>query len=150
MQPGEILEFYRDLTSHSGFELETAGVLREGRKFWALARTGQSTTLKGRDKVDGRERVLIAATLNQTRWRLVGVAYLDELLVLHTAFVHILTVVLICALLLSLAVATMMSYRLMRPIRHVADAIGRVESGKSFRGDPGNGISGSTRHFRVL
>jgi len=49
VQPGEILEFYRDLTSHSGFELETAGVLREGRKFWALARTGQSTTLKGRD-----------------------------------------------------------------------------------------------------
>ena len=53
VQPGEILEFYRDLTACSGFELETAGVLREGRKFWALARTGQSTTLKGRDKVDG-------------------------------------------------------------------------------------------------
>nr|WP_254200734.1 DUF932 domain-containing protein [Lysobacter sp. MMG2] len=53
VQPGEILEFYRDLTTHSGFELETAGVLREGRKFWALARTGQSTVLKGRDRVDG-------------------------------------------------------------------------------------------------
>ncbi|MGH8074896.1 MAG: DUF932 domain-containing protein [Lysobacter sp.] len=53
VQPGQILEFYRDLTASSGFELETAGVLREGRKFWALARTGQSTTLKGRDKVDG-------------------------------------------------------------------------------------------------
>lgn len=53
VQPGEILEFYRDLTAHSGFELETAGVLREGRKFWALAKTGQSTSLKGRDRVDG-------------------------------------------------------------------------------------------------
>ena len=53
VQPGEILEFYRDLTACNGFELETAGVLRKGRKFWALARTGQSTTLKGRDKVDG-------------------------------------------------------------------------------------------------
>ena len=53
VQPGEILEFYRDLTACNGFELETAGVLHEGRKFWALARTGQSTTLKGRDKVDG-------------------------------------------------------------------------------------------------
>ncbi|MDR0184253.1 DUF932 domain-containing protein [Lysobacter arvi] len=53
VQPGEILEFYRDLTANNGFELETAGVLREGRKFWALARTGQSTTLKGRDKVEG-------------------------------------------------------------------------------------------------
>ena len=95
---------------------------------------------QGRDKVDGRERVLIAATLNQTRWRLVGVAYLDELLVLHTAFVHILTVVLICALLLSLAVATMMSYRLMLPIRHVADAIGRVESGNLSEGVPETGF----------
>lgn len=53
VQPGQILEFYRDLTACNGFELETAGVLREGRKFWALARTGQSTSLKGRDKVDG-------------------------------------------------------------------------------------------------
>jgi phage/plasmid-like protein (TIGR03299 family) len=53
VQPGEILEFYRDLTACNGFELETAGVLREGRKFWALAKTGQSTTLKSRDRVDG-------------------------------------------------------------------------------------------------
>ena len=53
VQPGEILEFYRDLTEVGGFELETAGVLREGRKFWALAKTGQSMTLKGRDRVDG-------------------------------------------------------------------------------------------------
>jgi len=53
VQPGKILEFYRDLTACNGFELETAGVLREGRKFWALAKTGQSATLKGRDRVDG-------------------------------------------------------------------------------------------------
>ena len=53
VQPGEILEFYRDLTEIGGFELETAGVLREGRKFWALARTGHSVSLKGRDRVDG-------------------------------------------------------------------------------------------------
>lgn len=53
VQPEEVLEFYRDLTEYSGFELETAGVLKEGRKFWALARTGQTTTLKGKDQVNG-------------------------------------------------------------------------------------------------
>ena len=53
VQPEDVLEFYRDLTEDAGFELETAGVLREGRKFWALARTGQSTTLKGKDQVNG-------------------------------------------------------------------------------------------------
>ena len=53
VQPREILEFYRDLTEVGGFELETAGVLRHGRKFWALAKTGQSALLKGKDKIGG-------------------------------------------------------------------------------------------------
>ncbi|PYC19973.1 hypothetical protein DMO17_18870, partial [Aquipseudomonas alcaligenes] len=53
VQPREVLEFYRDLTEVSGYELETAGVLKGGRKFWALARTGQGTALKGNDQVNG-------------------------------------------------------------------------------------------------
>ena len=53
VQPKAVLEFYRDLTEVSGFELETAGVLKEGRKFWALARTGKSMALKGNDVVNG-------------------------------------------------------------------------------------------------
>jgi phage/plasmid-like protein (TIGR03299 family) len=53
VQPAEVLEFYRDLTEVGGYQLETAGVLKEGRKFWALARTGQAMTLKGNDMVNG-------------------------------------------------------------------------------------------------
>ncbi|MEG0486777.1 MAG: DUF932 domain-containing protein [Acinetobacter sp.] len=53
VQPREILEFYRDLTEQSGFELETAGVLKGGKKFWALARTGQTSMLKGKDVSNG-------------------------------------------------------------------------------------------------
>jgi len=53
VQPREILEFYRDLTEISGFELETAGVLKFGRKIWALAKTNQSATLKGNDTING-------------------------------------------------------------------------------------------------
>lgn len=53
VQPREVLEFYRDLTEFSGYELETAGVLKGGRKFWALARTCQAVTLKGNDQVNG-------------------------------------------------------------------------------------------------
>lgn len=52
VQPKEVLEFYRDLVAVGGFELETAGVLKGGRKLWALAKTGQSTMLKGGDKVN--------------------------------------------------------------------------------------------------
>lgn len=53
VQPSEILEFYRDLTEVGGFELETAGVLKFGKKLWALAKTGQTGSLKGKDRVDG-------------------------------------------------------------------------------------------------
>ena len=51
VQPREVLEFYRDLVEVGGFELETTGVLKEGKKLWALARTGQEAMLKGGDKV---------------------------------------------------------------------------------------------------
>lgn len=64
VQPMEILEFYRDLTEQSGFELETAGVLKGGKKFWALARTGQSTVLKGKDVSNGY--ILLATACDGT------------------------------------------------------------------------------------
>lgn len=64
VQPSEILEFYRDLTEVSGFELETAGILKGGRKIWALARTGQSSTLKGNDVTNAY--VLLATACDGT------------------------------------------------------------------------------------
>lgn len=53
VQPREMLEFYRDLTEAADFELETAGVLKGGRKLWALARTGREAVLPGQDRVKG-------------------------------------------------------------------------------------------------
>lgn len=64
VQPREVLEFYRDLTEVSGFELETAGVLKAGRKFWALAKTGKETVLKGNDSVKGY--ILLATSCDGT------------------------------------------------------------------------------------
>jgi phage/plasmid-like protein (TIGR03299 family) len=49
VQPIEIMEFFRDLTKEQGFELETAGVLFGGAKYWALARTGNEVTIAGND-----------------------------------------------------------------------------------------------------
>lgn len=64
VQPREILEFYRDLTEKSDFELETAGVLKGGKKLWALARTGQSASIKGNDVTNGY--VLLATACDGT------------------------------------------------------------------------------------
>ena len=64
VQPMEILDFYKDLTEQSGFELETAGVLKGGKKFWALAKTGQSAELKGKDVSNGY--ILLATACDGT------------------------------------------------------------------------------------
>ena len=49
VQPIEVLEFFRDLVEDQGFELETAGVLFGGAKYWALARTGNSFKIGDND-----------------------------------------------------------------------------------------------------
>lgn len=64
VQPQEILHFYKDLTEQSGFELETAGVLKGGKKFWALAKTGQTNALKGKDVSNGY--ILLATACDGT------------------------------------------------------------------------------------
>lgn len=40
VQPEKVLHFFADLVEDYGFKMETAGSLREGRRIWALARTG--------------------------------------------------------------------------------------------------------------
>lgn len=64
VQPKEVLEFYRDLVEVSGYELETAGVLKAGKKFWALARTGDESALKGTDVV--KSYILLATSCDGT------------------------------------------------------------------------------------
>lgn len=53
VQPIEVLEFFRDLTEDQGFHLETAGVMFDGAKYWALARTGDTASIMGKDRIDG-------------------------------------------------------------------------------------------------
>lgn len=53
VQPGEVLEFFQDLVGASGFELETAGTLFNGARFWAQASIGESAKIKGMDQLDG-------------------------------------------------------------------------------------------------
>lgn len=64
VQPAQVLEFYRDLSEISGFEMETAGVLKGGKTIWALARTGQSIAIKDNDVTNGY--VLLATACDGT------------------------------------------------------------------------------------
>jgi phage/plasmid-like protein (TIGR03299 family) len=53
VQPGEVLEFFRDLVSLHGMKLSTAGSLFGGTRFWALAETGKSENVVSGDEVKG-------------------------------------------------------------------------------------------------
>lgn len=64
VQPKEVLEFFRSLVSAGGFELETAGSLKGGKKLWALAKTNQQTVLKGNDTV--KAYLLLATSCDGT------------------------------------------------------------------------------------
>lgn len=64
VQPHEVLHFYQDLVEAGGFELETAGSLKGGRKLWALAKTGQDLMLKGGDLV--KSYLLLATSCDGT------------------------------------------------------------------------------------
>ena len=64
VQPHEVLHFYQDLVEAGGFELETAGSLKGGRKLWALASTGQDLKLKGNDLV--KSYLLLATSCDGT------------------------------------------------------------------------------------
>lgn len=64
VQPSEVLHFYQDLVHAGGFELETAGCLKGGRKLWALARTGQETLLRAGDRV--KAYLLLATSCDGT------------------------------------------------------------------------------------
>lgn len=62
VQPGEIIEFYRDLTERYGFVLETAGSLKGGQRVWALANAQEATQL--RDKDENRLYLLLATSFD--------------------------------------------------------------------------------------
>ena len=53
VQPAQVLEFFRDLVDQGGMQLETAGTLFGGKRFWALAKTGDTGEVVAGDKVNG-------------------------------------------------------------------------------------------------
>jgi len=60
VQPGEVLEFFRDLVTAYDYQLEVAGCLFGGKRFWALARTPDSDFVA--DRRDTMRKYLLLCT----------------------------------------------------------------------------------------
>lgn len=52
VQPYEVLEFFRNLVDGQGFQLETAGTMFGGRRYWALAKMTEAL-IAGWDRIGG-------------------------------------------------------------------------------------------------
>jgi phage/plasmid-like protein (TIGR03299 family) len=53
VQPPEVLRFYEDLVEAGGFQLETAGMLFGGKRFFALAKVDEGSDVVKGDRVKG-------------------------------------------------------------------------------------------------
>lgn len=60
VQPADVLNYFENLAEKAGFQLETAGVLYDGKQFWGLARIGDEMFI--RDKSDLVKSYLLMAT----------------------------------------------------------------------------------------
>jgi len=54
VQPGQVLEFFRDLTEIHGMKLEAAGTLYGGKKYWATANVGKTAQIVDGDTINGQ------------------------------------------------------------------------------------------------
>lgn len=54
VQPGEVLEFFRDITELHGYSLSAAGSLFDGKRFWATAEVGKSFNAVDDDAINGQ------------------------------------------------------------------------------------------------
>lgn len=53
VQPGEVLEFFRDIVKAGGLELSAAGTIQGGRRFWATAKIGEAAPTSVADRIGG-------------------------------------------------------------------------------------------------
>lgn len=53
VQPGEVLDFFRDIVRVGGLELSAAGTIYGGKRFWATAKIGEASPASLKDKIGG-------------------------------------------------------------------------------------------------
>ena len=62
VQPRQVVEFFQDLCASNHLKMDNVGIIRNGAKFWALARTGNEVAVGGVDIV--KQYVLLATAVD--------------------------------------------------------------------------------------
>lgn len=78
---------------------------------------------------EGRERLVIIDTVNNARWRIVGVAFMDELMSGLNQYTTLMVISLALCILITIFLARMVSAWISRPIRELDRLMNSVERG---------------------
>ena len=119
-----VIDEHDALVFHPRLQQIYAGLATE-----PLEAVSEKTLGIAHDTAEGKERVLIIASAGQTRWRVVGAAYIDEILTLQSAIIRTIFIVLACGTLFFFGLATVLTYLVTRPIRDLEQKMRTVIQG---------------------
>jgi two-component system sensor histidine kinase YesM len=78
---------------------------------------------------DGRECVYIIKSLEQTRWRMVGLAYIDEISHMQSSFKRLFMIALISSAFIAMSMAVFLSWQITKPLPDFEKTITQVQDG---------------------
>lgn len=113
-----------EIVYHPQQQLIYAGLKTEN-----LAAVREQVFGRCRDTLEGRERLLTITTVDYTRWRMVGVAYLDEILSIQPELIRVTITILIAGALLAVVIAILSAVHVSTPIIQLEKIMARVEAG---------------------
>ncbi len=113
-----------EIVYHPQQQLIYAGLKQEN-----LAAVREQVFGRCRDTLAGRERLLTITTVDYTRWRMVGVAYIDEILSIQPELFRVTIAILIAGALLAVVVAVLPAVHVATPIFQLEKIMAKVEAG---------------------
>lgn len=78
---------------------------------------------------EGRERLVIVDTVNNARWRIVGVAFIDELMAGLQKYTAIMVIIILIFIIITIMVSRSIAAHISRPIRELERLMNSVEKG---------------------
>ena len=93
------------------------------------------------DTLDGRERYIVVQTVDSTRWRMVGVAYMDEVMAAKQPLIRMILTFLAAGILMALAVAIFLGRMIARPMNRLTHIMRAVQGGEMDVEIPQQGFS---------
>lgn len=82
------------------------------------------------DNLDGERRLITIETVNHCRWRIVGIAYVDEIAVIKKDIGNYALTILLFGIIIAFSISAFISAKISQPIKKLEKSMMMVESGR--------------------